>query len=79
MADEITSALDSQTAYKVSSDILDLTGLTRIVVTHSLDEKLMKKYDRILVMKNGRIEEQGTFDELMAKKNYFHALFTVEV
>ena len=79
LADEITSALDSQTAYKVSSDILDLTGLTRIVVTHSLDEKLMKKYDRILVMKNGRIEEQGTFDELMAKKNYFHALFTVEV
>ena len=79
LADEITSALDSQTAYKVSSDILDLTGLTRIVVTHSLDEKLMKKYDRILVMKNGRIEEQGTFDELMAGRKYFHALFTVEV
>ncbi|MCR4867258.1 MAG: ABC transporter ATP-binding protein, partial [Lachnospiraceae bacterium] len=67
------------TAYKVSSDILGLTGLTRIVVTHSLDEKLMKKYDRILVMKNGRIEEQGTFDELMSERKYFHALFTVEV
>ena len=79
LADEITAALDSQTAYKVSSDILDLTGLTRIVVTHSLDEKLMKRYDKILVMKNGRIEEQGTFDELMARRKYFHALFTVEV
>ena len=79
LADEITAALDSQTAYKVSSDILDLTGLTRIVVTHSLDEKLMKRYDKILVMKNGRIEEQGTFDELMARQKYFHALFTVEV
>ena len=78
LADEITAALDSQTAYKVSSDILDLTGLTRIVVTHSLDEKLMKRYDKILVMKNGRIEEQGTFDELMAKRKYFHALFTAE-
>ena len=78
LADEITSALDSQTAYKISSDILDLKDITRVVVTHSLDEKLMKRYDRILVMKNGRIEEQGTFDELMAKRKYFHALFTAE-
>ena len=78
LADEITSALDTQTAYKISSDILDLKDITRVVVTHSLDEKLMKRYDRILVMKNGRLEEQGTFDELMAKRKYFHALFTAE-
>ena len=79
VADEITAALDSQTAYKVSSDILDLTGLTRIVVTHSLEERLMKRYDKILVMRDDRIEEQGTFDELMAMKKYFHALFMVKV
>ena len=79
VADEITAALDSQTAYKVSSDILDLTGITRIVVTHSLEERLMKRYDKILVMRDGRIEEQGTFDELMAMKKYFHALFMVKV
>lgn len=77
VADEITAALDSQTAYKVSSDILDLEGLTRIVVTHSLEERLMRRYDKILVMRDGRIEEQGTFDELMAMKRYFHALFMV--
>lgn len=79
VADEITAALDSQTAYKVSSDILDLTGITRIVVTHSLEERLMRRYDKILVMRDGRIEEQGTFDELMAMKRYFHALFMVKV
>lgn len=79
LADEITAALDAQTAHRVSSDILDLTGITRIVVTHSLEESLMRRYDRILVMKDGRIEEEGTFDELMAKKDYFHALFTVSV
>lgn len=79
VADEITAALDSQTAYKVSSDILDLNGITRIVVTHSLEERLMKRYDKILVMRDGRIEEQGTFDELMAMKKYFHALFMVKV
>ena len=79
VADEITAALDSQTAHKVTSDILDLTGLTRIVVTHSLEESLMRRYDKILVMRDGRIEEQGTFDELMAMKRYFHALFMVKV
>ena len=78
LADEITAALDSQTAHKVSSDILDLDGVTRIVVTHSLEENLMKRYDKILVMRNGHIEEEGTFDELIDKKGYFHALFTVE-
>ena len=77
LADEITAALDAQTAHRVSSDILDLTGITRIVITHSLEESLMRRYDKILVMKDGRIEEEGTFDELMAKKAYFHALFTV--
>ena len=79
LLDEITAALDAQTAHRVSSDILDLTGITRIVVTHSLEESLMRRYDKILVMKDGRIEEEGTFDELMAKKDYFHALFTVSV
>ena len=79
VADEITAALDPKTAYKVSSDILDLTGLTRIVVTHSLEERLMRMYDKILVMRDGRIEEAGTFDELMAMKKYFHALFMVTV
>ena len=79
VADEITAALDSQTAHKVSSDILDLAGITRIVVTHSLEENLMRRYDKILVMRDGRIEEQGTFDELMALKKYFHALFMVKV
>ena len=79
VADEIMAALDSQTAHKVSSDILDLKGITRIVVTHSLEESLMRRYDKILVMRDGRIEDQGTFDELMAMKKYFHALYMVTV
>ena len=79
LADEITAALDPATAHRVSSDILDLKDITRIVVTHSLEESLMRRYDKILVMRNGRIEEAGSFDELIEKKGYFHALFTVEV
>ena len=77
LVDEATAALDNETAYRVSEDILDLDGVTRIVVTHSLEESLLKRYDGILVLRNGRIEENGTFDELMAKDGYFKALYTV--
>lgn len=77
LADEATSALDADTAFKVSDDILNLSGMLRIVITHSLDEILLKRYDEILVLKDGRIEEKGGFDELMTKKGYFYALYTV--
>ena len=51
--------------------------MTRIVVTHHLDASLLKRFDSILTLKNGRIEETGTFDALMAQKGYFYSLFTV--
>ena len=77
LADEVTASLDAQTAYQVTSDILDLHGMTRIIVTHTLEESLLRRYDGILVLKDGRIAEAGSFDELMEKKGYFFALFTV--
>ena len=77
LADEATSSLDAQTAHQVTSDILDLQGITRIIVTHTLEEALMKRYDGILVLKDGRIEESGRFEDLMAARGYFYALFTL--
>lgn len=77
LADEATAALDRETAWQVSSDILDLEGITRVVVTHSLEESLLKRYDGILVLRDGRIAETGTFEELMAARGYFYALYTV--
>lgn len=77
LVDEATAALDARTAYQVSSAILDLSGLTRIVVTHALDEALLKRYDCILTLKNGSIAEAGTFDRLMENKGYFYSLYTV--
>ena len=77
LADEVTASLDAQTSYQVTRDLLDLNGITRIVVTHTLEEALLRRYDGIIVLKDGRVEESGCFDELMAEKGYFHALFTV--
>ena len=77
LVDEATAALDAQTAFQVSNAILDLDGLCRIVVTHSLDENLLKRYDCVLTLRNGCVAESGTFAELMEKKGYFYSLFTV--
>ena len=77
LMDEATASLDTQTAYRVISSILALNGLTRIVVTHSLDASILECYDKIIAMKNGSIIESGTYEELMEKKGYFYSLYTV--
>lgn len=77
LVDEATAALDAETAYQVSDAILGLDGVMGIVVTHSLDEGLLKQYDAIITLKNGSIVEAGTFDELIEEKGYFYSLFTV--
>ena len=77
LADEATAALDAQTAHQVTDDILSLTGVTRIVVTHTLEQAALRQYDGILALKDGRIAEAGSFDELMERKGYFYALYTV--
>ena len=77
LVDEATAALDNQTAQHVLESILQLKDLTRIVVTHDLDENILKQYDEILVLKNGTIWEKGTFNGLMEQKGYFYSLYSV--
>ncbi len=77
LADEVTAALDAETSYQVSDAILNLSDMTRIVVTHALDAALLRRYDCILTMKSGQIVESGTFEELMHQKGYFYSLYTV--
>lgn len=77
LVDEATAALDAKTAHQVSADLLSLKGMTRIVITHALDGSLLRQYDGILAMKDGSVLESGTFDELIARKGYFYALYTV--
>ena len=77
LADEATAALDRESAGHVCNSILSLSELTRIVVTHALDAPLLRRYDRILAFKDGRVAEEGTFDELMEKKGCFYSLYTL--
>lgn len=77
MMDEATASLDNATAMSVSSAILAIEGLTRIVVTHKLEEAILRQYDEIIVLHNGAVVETGKFEDLMEDKKYFYSLFNV--
>jgi len=69
--DESTSALDNITQKHVS-DSLAALKCTRIVIAHRLST--IKHCDRIYVLDEGKVIEEGTFDELCDNKGYFHEL-----
>jgi ABC-type bacteriocin/lantibiotic exporter with double-glycine peptidase domain len=71
MFDEATSALDNRTQKQVS-EALDAMGCTRIVIAHRLST--IRHCDRILVLDNGEIIEDGTYDELIKKGGFFAEL-----
>ncbi|MBR3740553.1 MAG: ATP-binding cassette domain-containing protein [Clostridia bacterium] len=66
--DEATSALDNITQKKVS-DALDHMKCTRIVIAHRLST--IRHCDRILVIDGGKIAEDGTYEELIARNGIF--------
>ena len=71
MFDEATSALDNITQKQIS-DALAKLKCTRIVIAHRLST--VAQCDRILVMDGGRVAEEGTYDELLAKDGIFAEL-----
>ena len=75
LLDEATSSLDNQVTTEIENSILKIQDLTALVVTHKLNELILKKYDRILFMKDGSIVEDGSFDELMDRKGEFYKIF----
>ncbi len=71
MFDEATSALDNLTQKKVSES-LDGLKCTRIVIAHRLST--IRQCDRIIYLDKGKIVEDGTYDELIAKNGKFAEL-----
>ena len=79
LLDEATSSLDNQVTTEIESSILDIQNLTALVVTHKMNENILKKYDRILFMKDGVIVEDGSFSDLMDRRGEFYKLFELSV
>ena len=75
--DEATSALDSVSEREIQKAIDNLSkNHTTFVVAHRLST--VKNADRIVVLRNGRCEEIGSYEELMAKKGFFYQLQTAQ-
>ena len=75
--DEATSNLDTESEALIQKSLAKLTeGRTTFVIAHRLST--IRKANQILVIENGRIAEQGTHDELIAKEGRYYNLFTYQ-
>nr|WP_231558716.1 ABC transporter ATP-binding protein [Brevibacillus thermoruber] len=75
--DEATSALDLESEHMIQESLARLTkGRTTIIVAHRLST--ITHADKIVVMKEGRIVEQGRHEELLAQKGVYHNLWSVQ-
>ncbi len=74
LLDEATSALDNETSELIIINLLKIDNIIKIMITHKLDEEILNKFDEIIVMKNGKIVEFGTYDELINNNSIFKSL-----
>jgi ATP-binding cassette subfamily B protein len=72
--DEATSSIDTITEMKIQEGLERLMqGRTSFVIAHRLNT--IRQADRILVLKDGRLEEQGSHDELLTHKGFYNDLY----
>ncbi|MCI6693835.1 MAG: ABC transporter ATP-binding protein/permease [Clostridium sp.] len=76
LVDEATSALDNLTARAIENSLINLNQ-TVLSITHQLDKDILNKYDEIIVMKDGKIIEIGTFNDLVNRKGYFYYMYSM--
>ena len=73
--DEATASVDTMTEARIQDALESVTaGRTSLMIAHRLST--VRNADVILVVRGGRIVEQGTHDELIAKKGYYFELYT---
>jgi len=76
--DEATSALDPESEQSIVHSFTKLRkGKTTLIITHRLAS--IRDVDKIIVMKNGEIEEQGTHEELISLKGEYYKLYNKQL
>lgn len=68
LLDEFTANLDERTAKEIEQRILARKDSLVITVTHRLNQEILRQYDRILVLSQGKLVASGTYEELQQKK-----------
>ena len=73
MLDEATSSLDAENERKITDNIgLIFKNRTRIVIAHRLST--VRNADQIIVLRHGKVVEQGTHTELIDQRGYYYQL-----
>jgi ATP-binding cassette, subfamily B, bacterial len=76
--DEATSSVDSLTEHQIQKGMLELLkGRTSFVIAHRLST--IREADRILVIGNGTIREEGTHRKLLQNRDYYYKLYTSQI
>ena len=76
--DEVVSTLDIETAYEIEKMVLEYSDKTVVFVSHNFSGKLIKDYDEILVMDNGKLLAHGPYGELIGKCEYFRHICEIK-
>jgi ATP-binding cassette subfamily B protein len=77
LLDEATSALDTETEHEIQ-DALARAGEGRTVITIAHRLSTIADADRILVLENGLVVEEGKHDDLLARNGRYHALWSMQ-
>lgn len=76
--DEVVSTLDIETAYEIEKMALDFTEKTVIFISHNFSGKLVREYDEILVMNNGKLLAHGNYYNLINSCSYFKRICEIK-
>jgi len=69
--DEGTSAVDSQTAYDIETALLSVSDLTILTITHNLNPEMLRQYDRILYIEDGKVAAMDEYEALLLTSRQF--------
>ena len=76
--DEVISTLDIETAFEIEAQALGLENKTVIVISHNFSGKLLKKYDEIIIMNEGKLIDSGSYDYLIDTNEYFRNICEIK-
>lgn len=76
--DEVVSTLDIETAYEIEKMALGLNEKTVIFISHNFSGKLVREYDEILVMNNGKLLAHGKYNDLLNSCSYFKKICEIK-
>lgn len=73
--DETTESSDSKVDYEIEELILNMREMTVLSFSRKLSKSLIDKYDKIFVLDQGKLVEEGTFSDLLLNNEYFYKMY----